>query len=87
MSGYLANPTPDTSYEPKLCVDASDEHTPIDFFSTRNFAHAYDATTVATTEDLDVPRHSGAHCSSKQSSHRVETGFIMKLPLETVGRL
>ena len=60
MSGYLANPTPDTGYESKFCVDASDEHTPINLTeSNRNFSHDYDAT-IATTENLDVPRHYGA---------------------------
>ena len=58
MSGLLANPTPDTGYEPMLCVDVSDEHTPINLpDSNGNFPHDYDAT-IATTEDLDVPRHS-----------------------------
>ena len=38
MSGYLANPTPDTGYEPKFCVDARDEHKSINLSeSNRNF--------------------------------------------------
>ena len=77
MSGLLANPTPDTGYEPMLCVDVSDEHTPINLpDSNGNFTHDYDAT-IATTEDLDVPRHSG-FSSSKQGSHRVEAMFIWR---------
>ena len=69
MSGYLANPTPDTGYEPKFCVDASDEHTPINLpASNRNIPHDYDATIVATTEELDVPRHSGASSTSQHSA-------------------
>ena len=42
----------------------------------RNFTHEYGAT-VASTEDLDLPRHSGAS-SSEQGFRRVETRFIMK---------
>ena len=34
----------------------------------QDFPHDYDATIVATTEDLDVPRHSRASSSSKQSA-------------------
>ena len=50
MSGHLANPTPDTGYEPKFCIDVSDEHTPINLpDSNRNFPQDYDAT-VATTD-------------------------------------
>ena len=64
MSGYLANPNPDTGHEPKLCVDVSDEHTPINLSdSHRNIPHDYVA-----TEDPDVPRHSGASSSSKSSA-------------------
>ena len=61
MSGCLANPTPDAVSEPKFCVDVSDEHTPINLpDSHRIFLHDYDATVVATTEDLDVSRHTAA---------------------------
>ena len=80
MSGHLANPTPDTGYEPKFCVDVSDEHTPINLpDSNRNFPHNYDATVVATTEDLDVPRHSGASSSSKQSATASRVPTVSKL--------
>ena len=38
--GHLSNPTPDTGYEPKFCVDVSDEHTPINLpDSNKNFPH------------------------------------------------
>ena len=68
MSGHLANPIPDTGYEPKFCIEVRDEHTPINLpDSNKNFQHEYDAT-IATTEDLGVPRHSGASSSSKHSA-------------------
>ena len=88
MSGHLADPTPDTGYEPKFCVDVSDEHTPINFAdSNRHFPQDYEATIVATTEDLNLLPHSGASSSSSNwSSHRVETRFIGKEPHESVGR-
>ena len=58
MSGNLTNPTPDTGYEPKFCVDVIDEHTPMNLpDSNMNFPHDDDATIDATTEDLDVLRH------------------------------
>ena len=58
MSGHLANPIPDTGYEPKFCIDVSNEHTPINLTTRiRNFPYEYDAT-IATTEDLDLPGHS-----------------------------
>ena len=28
-SGHLADPIPNTGYEPKFCIDVSSEHTPI----------------------------------------------------------
>ena len=69
MSGYLAHPTSDTGYEPKFCVDARDEHTPINLSeSNRNFPHDYDATITATTEGLDVLRHSGASSRSQRTA-------------------
>ena len=64
MSGHLATPIPDTSYEPKFCIDVSSEHMPINL-----------AATIATAEDLDVPRQfwsfkqQQALRSSKQGSH------------------
>ena len=80
MSGHLANPTPDTSYEPKICVDVSDEHTPINLpDSNKNFPHDYDATIVATTEDLDVSRHSRASSSCKQSAAASTVPTVSKL--------
>ena len=69
MSGHLANPTPGTGYEPKFCIDVSNEHTSINLpDSNRNFPHDYCATIVATTEDLDVLRHSGASSTSNHSA-------------------
>ena len=75
MPRQLADPIPDTGYEPKFCIDVSDEHTPINFPTrNRNFPYEYDAT-IVTTEDLDLPRHSGASSSSKHiaAASRVPT--------------
>ena len=79
MSGHLADPTPDTSYEPKFCIDVSSEHTPINLpDSNRNFPHENDATIVATTEDLDLSRHSKTSSSSQHTAaSRVPT--LLKL--------
>ena len=81
VSDYLVSPTPHTGfYEPKFCVDASDEHTPINLLhSNRNFPHDYDATIVATTEDLDVPRHSGALSSSQHTAAANRIPTVSKL--------
>ena len=64
-SGHLADPTPNTGYEPKFCIDVSSEHTQINL-QTRNicFHQEYDAT-IAASEDLKLPRHSGASSSSQ----------------------
>ena len=52
-----------------FCVDVSDEHTPINLpDSNWNFPHDYDVTIIATTEDLTVPRHSGAPNRSKHTA-------------------
>ena len=52
-----------------FCVNVSDEHTPINLpDSNWNFPHDYDVTIIATTEDPDVPRHSGASSSSKHTA-------------------
>ena len=71
---HLADPIPNTGYEPKFCIDVSSEHTPINL-PTRNmsFPPGYDVT-ITASEDLHLPRHSGASSSSlrhgsKQSSH------------------
>ena len=73
-----------TGFELKLCVDASDEHTPINLpDSSRIFPHDCNATIAVTSEEPDVLRHSGTSSSSKQSFHCVR--FIGKLALETVG--
>ena len=73
--GHLANPTPDTSYEPKFCIDVSNEHTPINLpDSNRNFSHDYDA-----TEDLDLPRYSGASSSSQHSAAASRVPTVSKL--------
>ena len=69
MSGCIATLTPTTRYEPKFCVDASDERTPINLpDSNRNFK----------SEEPDVPRHSGTSSSSKHTAaaSRVPTALV-----------
>ena len=80
MSGHLANPTPDIGYESKFCVDASEEHTLINLpESNRNFPHNYDATIVATTEEPDVPPHSGVLSSIQHTAAASRVPTVSKL--------
>ena len=67
-SGHLADPIPSTGYEPKFRFDS--EHTPINL-PTRNmsFQQEYDAT-ITASEDLNLPRHSGASSSSQHTAAR-----------------
>ena len=67
-SGHLAGPIPNTGYEPKFCIDVSSEHTPINLPTTnRSVQQEYDAT-IAASEDLNLPRHSGASSSSQHTA-------------------
>ena len=61
-------PTPNTGCEPTFCIDVSREHTPINF-PTRNvgFQQEYDST-IAASEDLNFPWHSGASSSSHHTA-------------------
>ena len=69
MSGCVANPTPDTGYEPKFCVDVNHEHTPINLpDSIRILPHDFNATIAVTSVEPDVPRHSGTPSSSKHTA-------------------
>ena len=56
-SGHLADPIPNTGYEP----DVSSEHTPTNF-PTRNmsFQQEYDATITASEIHLDISEHQAA---------------------------
>ena len=62
------DPTPNTSYEPKFCIDVSSEHTPINL-PTKDigFQQEYDAT-IAASEDHHLPRHSRASSSSQHTA-------------------
>ena len=64
----MASPIPNKGYEPKFCIDVSSEHTPINL-PTRNvsFQQEYDAT-ITASEDLDLPRHSGASSNSQHTA-------------------
>ena len=65
MSSRMANPTPNTGYEPNFYTYMNEEHTPVnlpDSFQCRD-----DATIISAAEDPEVP-HSGASSSSKQTA-------------------
>ena len=68
LSGHLADPIPNTGYEPKFCIDVSSERTPVNL-PTRNtdFQQEYDAT-IAASEDIGLPRHSGVSRSSQHTA-------------------
>ena len=76
-SGQLADPIQNTGYEPKFCIDVSGEHTPINLPTTnRSVQQEYDAT-IAASEDLNLPRHSGASSSSQHTAaSRVHSGVV-----------
>ena len=67
-SGHLADSIPNTDYEPKFCIDVSSEHTPINLPNPNmSFQQEYDAT-ITASEDLNLPRHSGASSSSQHTT-------------------
>ena len=69
MSVCIANPTPNTGYEPKFCVDASEEHTPMNLPDSKwHSPHDCNATIAVTSEEPDVPQHSGTSSSSKHTA-------------------
>ena len=71
VSGHLANQIPDAG--------VSNEHTPIKLpRRNRNLPHECDAT-VATTADLDLPRHSGASSSSKHTAAASRVSTVSKV--------
>ena len=54
-SGHLADPNPNTGYEPSTCIAVSSEHTPINHSSRRNsFNTEHDDLTVAASENRDM---------------------------------
>ena len=73
-SGRLANPAPNTGYEPKLSIFFSymvTAHTPIHFpDSHHDFQNQDDATLISTIDPEGLP-HSGALSSSKSAASRV----------------
>ena len=65
LPGRLVVPIPNTSYETKFCIDVDSEHTPINLPSRNmSFQQEYDAT-ITVSDDLNLPRHSGASSSSQ----------------------
>ena len=77
MSGCLANPTPNTGYEPNFYSYLNEEHTPINLLDChRSFPRRDDATIISTTEDpegfatLRSIQQQRAN-RSKQGSHNV----------------
>ena len=56
LFGHLADCTPLTGYEPKICIDVSSEHTPINYPSRRNSFNIENndlTTTVTASETFD----------------------------------
>ena len=76
-SGRLADPTPNTGYEPKFCIDVSSEHTPINLPSRKSSNNLENDATVAASEDFGLPRHSGASRSRHSVASTVPT--LLKL--------
>ena len=74
LPGRLAGPIPNTGYGPKFCIDVDSEHTRTNLPSRNmSFPQEYDAT-ITASEDLNLPRHSGASSSSQHSvASRVPT--------------
>ena len=65
-SGHLADPTPNTGYEPKFCIDVSSEHTPINL-PTRKSSFQLEWCDNRRFGDLNFPRHTGASSSSRHT--------------------
>ena len=69
MSGCLANPTPNTGYEPNFYSYMNLEQTPINVpDSHRSSQCRDDATIISATEDPEVFPYSGTSSSSKQTA-------------------
>ena len=67
-SGHLADPTPNTIYEPKYCIDVSSEHTPMNLPARKSSFQLESDATIAASEDLNLPRHSRASSSSRHTA-------------------
>ena len=67
-SGHLADPTPNTSYEPKICIDVSGEHTPINL-PTRNmgFQQERQSRLPRASIYLDILQHQAAASTREQA--------------------
>ena len=66
--GHLAEPLPNTGYEPKSCIDVSSGHTPINYPSRRTSFNIDNdlTTTVAASENFDSFHQQAAASSSSQ---------------------
>ena len=69
----LADPTPNTGYEPKFCIDVSSQHTPINLPSRKSSFNLENDATVAASEDFDLSHHSGASSSRHSVASTVQT--------------
>ena len=67
-SGHLADPTPNTGYEPNICIDVSSEHTSIHLPSRESSFNLENDATIVASEDFHLPRHSGASSSSRHTA-------------------
>ena len=79
MSGRMAKPAPNTSYEPNLSNFFSymdTEHTPIHLTDSHHvFQCQDDATVISTIEDPERLPHSGAPSSKQTAASRVPSMF------------
>ena len=64
-SGHLADPTRNTGYEPKFCIDVSSEHTPINL-PTRN---------MSFKQEFDAAINSRASSSSQHTAASTVSTF------------
>ena len=72
LPGRLARPIPNIGYEAKFCIDVDGDHTPVNLPSRNvRFPQEYDAK-ITASEDLNLPRHSGA---LSRASIRQQAGF------------
>ena len=61
-SGHPVDPTPNTAYDPKICIDVSSEHTPINVPSRKSIFNLENDATISASEDFDFPQHSFQLC-------------------------
>ena len=84
-SGHLADPIPNTDYEPKFCIDVSSELTPINLPSRKSSFNLENDATIAASEGFDLLQHSGASGSRHSVASTVPT--LLKLGSSSTRKL